>query len=792
MNNLSVTSPPSASPINPSPVSPYQFQFEPPYDDFDNNRRTPGPSRTSTSTPSSSLPPPQRKRTTPVIEENILYDDSSDAQMDLASSQSYDDIDMRYTPNSASATTANGSPVDPSDPNSGGEADSGITMGTISGIGGTMNILGKPMATNNFVTKLYQMINDPKSAHYIAWTELGTSFVVSNVGEFSRSILGSHFKHNNTPRAQRTSTDAQTWEFSHHKFLRGRPDLLDEIKRKALEPDPSIKHRVELPGEVAAQLNAMRDENRRVWDQLNQERKRADRLAATLQRLWEVVGSRIGGLSTFPTDLLDINPDSPNIFITSPGVGGPSNTGAGNGSGPSASSANVANSNSNTSGTGGRFPPLSINMNNVHIGNHNHGHSGLHTLHSPNSSSPTQSQSDFMDGQGGQATPGQGQGQGAGAGQSAPNGQGPVPPSLSRQHSFQHVSSYLRNATVNGDSSSSLPGAPGSPGGGSSSMDLYDDNSVSVSGVSENSSSSNPQQQQHPQTPQLQPQARISSKRPRISTDDDLHPLPLLHGHAGHGSAPSSAHPDATSALSSPGVGVNLGGVGLGLGGGVGRKASRARSDSAPLGYGFGGHGGLSNGAGQQHHHSSPTMNIGMGGLSPTPWGVNNGHGGHHGGRPRSGSGLAPLGLAGRGLQAQAPSMMSIPSVGHLVGGGGIGGRGMGGMNMGMGVGIAGQGQGQQGQGQVCQSKEPAVPPLHPDPDAMMETDPTSTLAPTLLDLSTSTFIHAATPRFGIVLGLVPSPHFFPRVPPLLLAAFFSYLTSLSVCLLRTTYSLLL
>jgi len=54
-----------------------------------------------------------------------------------------------------------------------------------------------------------------------------------------------------TPRAQRTSTDAQTWEFSHHKFLRGRPDLLDEIKRKALEPDPAIKHRIELPGEAS-------------------------------------------------------------------------------------------------------------------------------------------------------------------------------------------------------------------------------------------------------------------------------------------------------------------------------------------------------------------------------------------------------------------------------------------------------------------------------------------------------------------------------------------------------------
>ncbi|KAF9224111.1 winged helix DNA-binding domain-containing protein, partial [Gyrodon lividus] len=106
-----------------------------------------------------------------------------------------------------------------------------------------------------------RMINDTKSQHFIAWTELGTSFVVSNVGEFSRSILGSHFKHNNfssfvrqlnmygfhkinrTPRAQRTSNTSQTWEFSHPKFLRARPDLLDAIKRKALEPDPRERGR---------------------------------------------------------------------------------------------------------------------------------------------------------------------------------------------------------------------------------------------------------------------------------------------------------------------------------------------------------------------------------------------------------------------------------------------------------------------------------------------------------------------------------------------------------------------
>src|ERR1700742_2641683 len=97
-----------------------------------------------------------------------------------------------------------------------------------------------------------------------------------------------------TPRAQRANTDGQTWQFAHSKFLRGRPDLLDEIRRKALEPDPTIKQRVELPGELAAQLNYIQEENRRVVRALVEERDRNVRLANVVKTLWDVVSNRFG------------------------------------------------------------------------------------------------------------------------------------------------------------------------------------------------------------------------------------------------------------------------------------------------------------------------------------------------------------------------------------------------------------------------------------------------------------------------------------------------------------------
>ncbi|CEH12013.1 related to heat shock factor protein 4 [Ceraceosorus bombacis] len=109
--------------------------------------------------------------------------------------------------------------------------------------------------STKFVHKLYRMVCDPDYQHLICWNTNGTSVVVTHFDEFAKEVLGKHFKHSNfssfirqlnmygfykvnkTPRGHRNAVDTQVWEFSHPKFLRNRPDLLDDIRRKALDSE---------------------------------------------------------------------------------------------------------------------------------------------------------------------------------------------------------------------------------------------------------------------------------------------------------------------------------------------------------------------------------------------------------------------------------------------------------------------------------------------------------------------------------------------------------------------------
>lgn len=86
-----------------------------------------------------------------------MFDEARDTAMEMNGGGAYDDGTSAY-----GAVGGGGSPVDGSGSTSGAEDVLGagpnglVGMQGLGGMAGSMNILGKPMATNNFVTKLYQ------------------------------------------------------------------------------------------------------------------------------------------------------------------------------------------------------------------------------------------------------------------------------------------------------------------------------------------------------------------------------------------------------------------------------------------------------------------------------------------------------------------------------------------------------------------------------------------------------------------------------------------------------------
>ncbi|CAK9435286.1 uncharacterized protein LODBEIA_P57490 [Lodderomyces beijingensis] len=105
--------------------------------------------------------------------------------------------------------------------------------------------------SNDFVKKLFLMLQEDSYKNIVKWTQNGDSFVVINTNNFTKDILPRHFKHSNfasfvrqlnkydfhkvkIPNEAKSSYPygEDAWEFKHPDFRINDRESLDNIKRK--------------------------------------------------------------------------------------------------------------------------------------------------------------------------------------------------------------------------------------------------------------------------------------------------------------------------------------------------------------------------------------------------------------------------------------------------------------------------------------------------------------------------------------------------------------------------------